>query len=138
MAYVLGQLVTPQECKFLEKVLTQPTRLEQKKHLMALKYTAQRHKTGLEEASVILEQNKSFVDKLNSSKDYYTSYTLDKFGEVCRVTKDKFGGKFVKKLTPEELDDLKGIPKKSKTRFQKFMDKVKLVLMYIREMFTVY
>ena len=138
MAYILGQLVTPQEEAFLAKVLTEPTRLAQKKHLMALKYTAQRHKTSLEDASVILEQNQEFVDKLNQNKKHFTQYKIDKFGQICKVTTDRYGGQFVKQLTKDELDELKGIPKKPKTTFQKFMDKVKMVLMFIREMFSVY
>lgn len=138
MAYVLGQLVTPQECKFLEMVLTQPTRLEQKKQLMAIKYTAQRHKTSLESAYAILEGNKSFVNKLNETKNYNTSYKLDKYGQICRVTTNKWGGEYVKQLTTDELNELKGIPKRPKTKFQKFMDKIKMIFTYIREMLSVY
>ena len=132
MAYLYGKLVTPLEQQFMAQVYKQEaklanhdlSRLEQVKLFKAIKSTAERRQTSIQNAYTILNNNKRFASELSAKSEAGIRYTVDKEGDLCKVTKRGRWAEFSRKLTPEEIDELMGKEKKPEGKIKKFFGKI--------------
>ncbi len=132
MAYLYGKLVTPLEHQFMTQVYKQEaklanrdlSRMEQVKLFKAIKSTADRRQTSVQNAYTILNNNKRLAAELTANSKDGTKYTVDKEGDLCKVAKRGPWVEFSKKLTPEEIDKLMGKEQKPESKVKKFFGKI--------------
>lgn len=142
MSYLYGKLVTPIEKKFLETTIVGTTRFEKTKRLNAIMHTAQRNKTSLQVAHKIVANNLRFAEDLTKNSPNNTRYTLNKFGEICKIKTKYNGVEFLEKVSGKELLGNKTSEKNSEInsnkKFSKITKMLKTAALYVREMFKVY
>ena len=131
---MFGQRVTSAERDFLSTVL-KGDRLEQGKQFKAIRQTALRNNTSIQNAYILLENNKRKVTELNR-QSASNNYLVDKNG-ILSVRKSD--SKRLSAYTPLEADML-NISSKEKTEkksyFAKITDAIKNTVKYIQELFA--